>query len=123
MRRQRRHAVHQPGFDHVFTDFTLSAGVAVHAAIRQHNPGRAAGAEFIGEVLQPGVVGVACRGRAVFPADIVAEAVAAPVAHVEGRVGEDEIGLEVLVQVAMEAVGKNEVRFQIGVFVVQKGIP
>ena len=56
-------------------------------------------------MLHPGEVGVARRRRAVLPAHVVAQAVAAPVAHVERRVGEDEVGLEVLVQVVVEGVG------------------
>src|SRR5581483_11075886 len=35
----------------------------------------------------------------------VAQALAAPVAHVEGRIGHHEVGLQILMQVAMEAVG------------------
>jgi len=60
---------------------------------------------MVDEVLHPGKVGVADGRRAVFPPGIVPEPVAAPVAHVEGRVGEDVVGLEVFVQVAMETVG------------------
>ena len=44
-------------------------------------------------------------GSAVFPALVVFQQFAAPVAVVEGRIGEDVIGLEVRVQVAVEAVG------------------
>jgi hypothetical protein len=41
---------------------------------------------------------------AVFPAGVFPKAFTAPVTHVEGRVSEDEIGLEVFVQVVMKAV-------------------
>ena len=36
---------------------------------------------------------------------VVAQAFAASVAGVEGRIGQDEVGLEVLVQIAVETVG------------------
>ena len=43
--------------------------------------------------------------RAVLPAHVFSQLVAAPVAIVERRIGQHEIGLQVLVQVAAEAVG------------------
>ncbi len=49
-------------------------------------------------------------GDAVDPALVVAQPFAAPVAVVERRVGEDEIGLEVRVQVAVEGVGRARPR-------------
>ena len=57
---------------------------------------------MIEEVLDPGVVGVARRGRAVLPPAVLAQKFAAPVGVVEGRVGDDEIRLEVLVRVVQE---------------------
>jgi len=39
-------------------------------------------------------------------ARLVWQPIAAPLAHIKGRVGQDVIGLEVFVQVAMEAVGR-----------------
>jgi len=58
------------------------------------------------EVLDPGVVGVTDGRFAVDPALVAAEKLARPVADVEGRVGEDEVGLEVGVLVAEERVGR-----------------
>ena len=104
LRGQGHHAVHQPGFDHVLANLAFAAGVAVHAAVGQHNPGGAVGAEFMDEVLQPGIVGIAHRRHAVFPAGIVAQLLAAPIADVEGRIGKDKI------------------RFQVGVAVIQEGV-
>src|SRR5579863_4669829 len=54
------------------------------------------------EVLDPGEVSVARRRDAKFPANILGEAVAAPIAIVKGRIREDEIGLEVLMRVVLE---------------------
>ena len=56
-------------------------------------------------MLHPGEVGVAGRRRAVLPAPVVPEQLAAPVAVVERRIGQDVVGLQVGVQVAVEAVG------------------
>lgn len=61
--------------------------------------------EVVDEVLNPGVVGVADRRRAVAPAHVVGQQLAGPVGDVERRIGEDVVGLEVGVQVAQEAVG------------------
>ena len=63
------------------------------------------GREVVDEVLDPGVVGVADRRRAVAPAHVVGQQLARPVRDVERRIGEDVVGLEVRVQVAQEAVG------------------
>lgn len=59
---------------------------------------------MVDEVLDPGIVRVAGRWDAVLPAGIVLEPLAAPVLHVERRVGKDEVGFQVWVQVAVEAV-------------------
>ena len=82
-----------PAFDHVLADLAFAAGVAVHAAVGQNNPGSAAGTEFMGEVLQPGIVGITHGRNAVFPAAVIAQVLAAPIADVEGRIGKDEIEL------------------------------
>ena len=74
-------------------------------AVGQDEAGQAVRGQVVDEVLHPGVVGVAGRRRAVLPALVVLQQIAAPVAVVERRVGEDVVGLEVRVQVAVEAVG------------------
>ena len=59
-------------------------------------------------MLHPGEVGVARRRRAVLPALVLAQALAAPVAHVEGGIGEDEVGLQVGVAVVVEGVAVRD---------------
>ena len=55
-------------------------------------------------MLHPGEVGVTLGAGAVLPALVVLEAVAAPVGNVEGRVGEDVVGLQVGMTVVVETV-------------------
>ena len=57
------------------------------------------------EVLHPREVCIADGRHSVLPPHVVAQAFAAPVAHVERRIGDDEVGLQVFVQIAMKAVG------------------
>src|SRR5260370_42626330 len=57
------------------------------------------------EMLDPRVVGVADRRHTVLPPDIVTQHLALPIAAVEGRIREDEVGAQVLVQVVAERVG------------------
>jgi hypothetical protein len=64
----------------------------------------------VDEVLHPGVVGVARGRRAVDPALVVLEQLAAPVAVVEGRVGQHVVGLEVGVPVVVEGVAVRDLR-------------
>ena len=79
--------------------------VGGHAAVGVDEAGHARGRDVVEEVLHPGVVGVA-RGRLTErPAGGFAQAVAAPTAHVERRIGQDVVGLPILVQVGMETVG------------------
>ena len=59
---------------------------------------------MVDDVLHPGEGGVARWRCAVLPALVVTEELAAPVAHVEGRVGEDIVGLEIGVAVVVEGV-------------------
>jgi hypothetical protein len=60
------------------------------------------------DVLHPGKVRVAPRRRAVLPALVLAHSLAAPVAHVERGIGEDEVGLQVGVAVVVEAVAVRD---------------
>ena len=68
-------------------------------------PGQPIGRQVVDHVLHPGVVGVAGGRRAVLPAHVLLQLRRAPFLHVEGRIGEDEVGLQVVVQVVEEAVG------------------
>ncbi len=67
------------------------------------------GARWLDEVLDPGEVGVARGRRAVDPALVVAQQLAAPVAVVEGRIGQDVVRLEVREGVGVEAVALGDV--------------
>ena len=58
---------------------------------------------MVDEVLHPGEVGVALGRNAVLPAHIVV--LAEPVGIVEGRIGENEVGTQVGMQIAAEGVG------------------
>ena len=79
-----------------------------HRAVGQHEAGDPGRREVVDEVLDPGEVGVAGRRHAVLPALVVLEQVAAPVAVVERRVGEDVVGLEVGVAVVVEGVAVGD---------------
>ena len=63
---------------------------------------------MVDEVLHPGEVGVARRRRAVGPALVVLQQLAAPVAVVERRIGEHVVGLEVGVTVVVEGVAVRD---------------
>ena len=56
------------------------------------------------DMLHPGEVGVALGRGAVLPALVFGQPFAAPVGDVEGRVGQDKVGLEVGVTVGVEGV-------------------
>src|SRR5947207_9532952 len=55
------------------------------------------------EVLYPGEVGVAARWKTELPARVVV--FAEPVGIVEGRIGEDEVGAEIGMEIAPEGIG------------------
>jgi hypothetical protein len=59
---------------------------------------------MVDHVLHPGEVGVARRRHAVLPALIHQQQIAAPVADVEGGIGENIVGLEVGEAVVVEAI-------------------
>jgi len=83
----------------------LARLVGRHAAVGQHEAGDAGWRQVVNEMLDPGEVGVPARWRPVLPAHVLAQALPAPVAVIERRVGQDEIGLQILVEVAVEAAG------------------
>src|SRR5690606_32745104 len=90
-------------FDHGLADLAFAALVGAHGAVGQHHASGAKGGEVPVDVLQPGVVGVAYRWHAELPARVLAQAVAAPVGDVEGRVGEDVVEAQVAQFVLVEA--------------------
>src|SRR5665647_1973520 len=102
---QGDHAVDEVCLHELLADLPLPALLRAHRAVGEHEAGHALRRQVVDHVLHPGEVGVAHRRRPVLPAHVVAQALAAPVAHVERRVGEDEVGLEVLVLVGVEGVG------------------
>ena len=103
--RQGDDAVHQVVLDNPLPDGQLRGGGGGHGAVGHDEAGDAVGPQVVDEVLDPGVVGVVRRRHAVFPAHVLFEALAAPIGHVEGRIGEDGVGLQILVQIVVEAVG------------------
>ena len=73
-------------------------------------PASPVGRQVVDEVLHPGEVGVARRRHAVLPALVILQQFAAPVAVVEGRIGQHEVGLEVRVPVVVEGVAMGDLR-------------
>src|SRR5215203_6455248 len=65
------------------------------------------------EVLNPSVVRVAGGRRSISPPLIFPQALAPPIAHIEGRVGEYEVSLEIGMEIFVEAIGG--LRAEIGV--------
>ena len=102
---ERDHAVDEVGFDDALADLAFAGLVGGHGAVGEHEAGGAGGGEMVDHVLDPREVGVPGWWGAVFPAGVVAEAFAAPVADVERRVGEDVVGSQVGVAVVVERVG------------------
>src|SRR6266702_1164446 len=103
--RQCNHAVHQVSLDNLLTDFSLARLIRRHRSIGQDEPGGACGREVIDDVLYPGKVGIADRGTAIFPANVLFKTFTAPVAHIERRVCEYEVGFQIFVQIIVKGVG------------------
>ena len=55
------------------------------------------GAEFVSKVLKPGIIGITRRRYAVFPAAVVAQVFAAPIAYIKRRIGQDKIKFNIFV--------------------------
>src|SRR5277367_1810041 len=100
--RKRDHAVDEIRFNDGFANFSLAGLIGGHGAIGEHKPRDAVGREMMNKVLDPGKIGVAGGRSAIFPANVFGEAGAAPIAIVEGWIGEDEIGFEVFVCVVVK---------------------
>ena len=107
---QGHHAVHEIGLDHPLANLALAGLVRRHGAVGQHEARQPRGRQMVDEVLHPGEVGVAGRRHAVDPALVFLEQLAAPVAVVEGRIGEHVVGLEVGVPVVVEGVAVSNLR-------------
>ena len=96
-------AVHEVALlDHAAAYVAFAIGLAGEGALGEDDARLTARGEVEGEVLEPGEVGIAHGGHAVLPAGVLAELVAAPVAVVEGGIGEDVVRADVLVGVVEE---------------------
>ena len=91
------HAVDEVVLHQFLADGSFARGVGGHGPVSKDEPGSAVLGELGQHVKDPGVVGVAGgRGIIAAPAGIGGELVVGPpVLEVEGRVGHDEVGLEV----------------------------
>ena len=88
--------VDEAGFYNRFADVAFARAFGSEGALGEDEAGGARGLEVVQEVLDPGVVGVSRRRGAEFPAAVLSQQFARPVGIVEGRIGDDEIGLEVV---------------------------
>jgi hypothetical protein len=66
---------------------------------------------MVDDVLYPGEVGVASGRRAILPALVLAQTFATPIAHVKGRIGEDEIRFEIGEAIVVECVAVGDLAF------------
>lgn len=110
---QRDHAFHVVVFDQPLADFALKVGVAAHRAVGQQQRHAAGRGQVVEHVLQSGEVGVALRRRTGDPARIGGQLFIPPFLHVEGRVGHDEIGAQVRVQVVEQGVGRGTAKIEV----------
>ena len=93
---QGDHAIHHVALDHGAADVALAGLRRRHGAVGEHHTSRAVRGKMMVDVLEPRVVGVAYRGHPELPACVFPQPVTSPIGDVEGRIGKDEVGLEVL---------------------------
>jgi len=105
---QGDHAVDQVRLNDRLADLALARLVRRHRAVGEDETGDPGRCQVVDEVLDPGEVRVARRRHAVGPALVVLEQFAPPVAVVEGRIGQDPIGLEVRMAVVVEGVAVGD---------------
>ncbi len=96
------------GFKDGSANLTFARSVGGYAAVGKNESGQTLGRERMQKVLHSGVIGVPGGRHAEFTACVFAPEVAATVAHSEARIGEDVVGLEIFMHVAIEAVGGFE---------------
>ena len=96
--------------DDVLANLALAGLIGRHRAVGQHKAREPRGRKVIDEVLHPGEVGVAGRRHAVDPALVFLQQFAAPVAVVEGRIGQHVVGFEVRMPVVVEGVAVGNLR-------------
>ena len=102
---QRDDAVHKVGLNDGFANLPFAGLIGGHRAVGGDEAGHAVRSKMMDDVLNPGEIGIAGGRHTVFPAHVIAQPLATPIAHVERKIGQYIIGLEVFVQVAMERVG------------------
>lgn len=105
--RQNHDGLDQMVFQQLTADIQLRT-VAAQRAVGQQESGHAVCREFRDDIQNPTVIGIA-RGRHVIPlpARVLGQLVIGPpVFLVERRVGHDEIGLQILVLVVVERIGR-----------------
>jgi len=76
-----------------------------HGTVGQDEACQTGRGQVVDKVLHPREVGVSGWRDAELPSFVVFEALATPVAVVEGRIGQDIVSLEIGVQIAVKAVG------------------
>ena len=104
--RQRDHAVDEVGLDDRLADLALARLAATTCEpFASTKPAMPVGARWWMKCCTQAKFALPAGGTPYFQRTSSLQALAAPVAVVERRVGEDVVGLEVLVQVAVEAVG------------------
>jgi hypothetical protein len=74
--------------------FPLAGLVGGDGAVGEDETGDARRSKMVDDVLDLGEVGVALRWHTILPALLIAQPLAAPVAHVKRRVGKGIVGFE-----------------------------
>ena len=97
-----------PASIRLFLILPLARLVGRHGPVGQYEAGRTGRCQVMDDMLHPGEVGVALGRDAVLPALVFGQPFAAPVGDIEGRVGQDEVGLEVGVTVGVEGVAVGD---------------
>ena len=105
LRREGDHTFHAVALDQTAPDFAFAALPRTHRAVGQHHARAPGFIQVRQNVLQPREVGIALRRRAIKPADVAVELGMPPIGHVEGRVGEREIGAQIGVLVGEKRIG------------------
>ena len=99
-------------FDDFLPDFPFAPGLGGERAVCQDEPDFPGLFQMVDHVLNPREVGVAFRRDAVGPPRVIQQFLPAPRMVIEGRIGENEIGLEIRVQIVCE--GVRVMRAEIG---------
>ena len=90
--------------DNLPADFTFAAALRRERAVGEHHTDFSVRREVVNHVLQPSKIGVPVGRKAVFPAYVIPKRAVVPIGEIEGRIGEDGVGLERQVEVVREGV-------------------